>query len=126
MQNFNCLVLEDSISDQLSIEMILCNFPQIEPVYIQKPQEFLNEVAYNTYNLIIVDINLGCTLTGLDLIKTLKNTGIWLIICSAYDLKYYIEEYKTLPNVKFHLQKPIDELLFRNYLNSFLWAKNNA
>jgi CheY-like chemotaxis protein len=125
MQNFNCLVLEDSISDQLSIEMVLCHFPQIEPVFIQKPQEFLNEIAHNTYNLIIVDINLECSVTGLDLIRTLKNTGIWLIICSAHDLQYYLDEYQALPHTKFHIQKPIDESIFKHYLHSFLWAKNN-
>ncbi|MES2516676.1 MAG: response regulator [Bacteroidota bacterium] len=126
MTQFKCLVLEDSLSDQLSIEMVLCQFPEIETCYISTPTDFLQEIASKQYNLIIVDIHLQSSVTGIELIQTLKNAGLWVIICSSYDSGMYYEQYKSLPLTKFYLQKPLDEFVFRTHLESFLFAKANC
>ena len=69
MKQFNCLVLEDSLSDQLSIEILLKQYPEIKPFYANYPQSFAYEMAHNPYKLIIADIKLPGTVTGLHSIE---------------------------------------------------------
>lgn len=123
MKKFSCLVLEDSLSDQLSIEMILNQFPEIETSYIRTSREFLCEVAKKPYTLVIVDIKIQESVTGIDLIKSLKDTSTWIIICSAYESKTYYNQYKSLCFTKFYLQKPVDEFIFKTHIESFLFSK---
>ena len=122
MKQFNCLVLEDSLSDQLSIEMLLNQYPEINPFYTSTSHEFAYEVAHHPYNLIITDIKLQGSVTGIDLIEPIKDASLWVIICSAYDSKQYYEQYKPLPFTKFYLQKPLDEFILKTHIESFLFA----
>jgi len=126
MKQFNCFVLEDSLSDQLSIEMILNQFPEIETLYISNSKDFLNEVSKRTYTLIIVDIKLQESITGIDLIQYLKDASTWVIICSAYESKVYYNQYKSLNFTKFYVQKPVDEFIFKTHIESFLFSKQHA
>lgn len=123
MKQFKCLVLEDSLNDQLSIEMLLIQYPQIAPVYVSSSQAFQHEIANNHFDLIISDITLQGALTGIDLIHRVKDTSIWVIICSAHDSPTYFEQYKLLPFIKFYLQKPFDDFTFKKHIESFLCAK---
>jgi CheY-like chemotaxis protein len=123
MKQFKCLVLEDSLNDQLSIEMLLIQYPEITPIYVSSSEEFQHEIATNHFNLIISDIRLKGTLTGIDLIQWVKDTSIWIIICSAYNSETYNEQYKLLPFTKFYLQKPFDDFAFKKHIESFLCAK---
>lgn len=126
MKHFNCLVLEDSLSDQLSIEMILCQFPEIEAYYIRSPEEFHAHISQNSYPLIIVDIRLQGSVTGIDLIQRLHDASLWVIICSAFDSKDYYDVYSPLNFTKFYIQKPLDEFIFKTHLESFLFSKSHA
>ena len=123
MKQFNCLVLEDCLNDQLSIEILLNQYPEIKAFYINSPQSFAYEVAQNQYNLIITDIKLPGTVTGIDLLQSIEDTSMWVIICSAYDCKKYYNQYKSLPFTKFYLQKPLDDFIFKTHIESFLFAK---
>ena len=122
MKQFNCLVLEDSLNDQLSIEILLNQYPEIIPFYTNSPQSFVYEVTHNQYNLIITNIELLET-TGIDLLQLIEDTSTWVIICSAYDGKQYYDQYKLLPFTKFYLQKPVDDFIFKTHIESFLFAK---
>jgi DNA-binding NtrC family response regulator len=115
-------VLEDSLTDQLSIEIVLNQYPQITPFYVRNSQEFQYEIAQRSYNLIIIDIKLEESITGIDLIEPIKDASLWVIICSAYDSKKYYEQYKPLPFTKFYLQKPLDEFILKTHIESFLFA----
>lgn len=123
MQQFNCLVLEDSLSDQLTIEKLLNQYPEIKPCYITSPQEFEYEMAHHQYHLIITEIKLNGNVTGIDLIRPITDNSLWVIICSAYNSKKYYDQYKLLPFTKFYLQKPLDEFIFKTHIESFLFAK---
>lgn len=125
MKQFNCLVLEDSLNDQLSLEMILNQFPEIETLYISNSKDFLSEVSKRSYMLIIVDIKLQESVTGIDLIQFLKDASTWVIICSAYESQVYYNQYKTLHFTKFYVQKPVDEFIFKTHIESFLFSKRN-
>ncbi len=122
MKKLTCLVLEDSLTDQLSIEIVLNQYPQITPFYVRNSQEFQHEVYQHSYNLIITDIKLQDSVTGIDLIQPIKDASLWVIICSAYDSERYYEQYEPLPFTKFYLQKPLDEFIFKMYIESFLFA----
>lgn len=126
MKQFNCLVLDDSLIDQLSIEMILSQFPEIEALYISNSKDFLNEVSKRSYTLIIVDIELQESTTGIDLIQYLQDASTWVIICSAYESKVYYNQYKSLNFTKFYVQKPVDEFIFKTHIESFLFSKQHA
>jgi DNA-binding response OmpR family regulator len=123
MNQFKVLVLEDSLSDQLSIEMILSQFDGLETKYIKTASEFEYETSLNQYLLFIVDINLQETLTGIDLLKNQKNASTWAIICSAYDAQTYSNEYNRLNFNVFYHQKPIEENSFKSIISSFLLNK---
>ena len=123
MKQFKCLVLEDSLNDQLSIEMLLIQYPEITPIYVSSCQAFQHEIANNHFNLIISDIRLQGILTGIDLIQRVKDTSIWVIICSAFDSETYDEQYHSLTFTKFYLQKPFDDFTFKKHIESFLCAK---
>lgn len=126
MKNYNCLVLEDTLSDQLAIEMVLDQFPEIIPTYVNTPRDFLQEISKQKYQVFIVDIMLQDRLTGIDLIHSITDTSAWVIISSSMDSKDYYEQYKSLRFNKFYIKKPIDEFIFKTNLESFLFSKQQA
>jgi DNA-binding LytR/AlgR family response regulator len=123
MKNYNCLVLEDTLSDQLAIEMVLDQFSEIKATYISTPKGFLQELSKQKYDIFIVDIMLNDSLTGIDLIHSITDTTAWVIISSSMDSKDYYEQYKALKFNKFFIKKPIDEFIFKTNLESFLFNK---
>ena len=123
MKQLNCLVLEDSLNDQLSIEILLNQYPEIKPFYTNSSRSFAYELTHNQYNLVITDIKLSGTVTGIDLLQLVQDTSTWVIICSAYESKKYYDQYKSLPFTKFYLQKPFDDFIFKTHIESFLFAK---
>jgi DNA-binding LytR/AlgR family response regulator len=125
MKNYKCLVLEDTLSDQLAIEMILEYFSEINTTYVNTPKGFLQELSKQKYDIFIVDIMLNDSLTGIDLIHSIADTSAWVIISSSLDSKDYYEQYKTLKFNKFFIKKPIDEFIFKTNLESFLFARQN-
>ena len=120
---YNCLVLEDTLGDQLAIEMILDKFSEIEATYVSSPRGFLQELSKKFYQIYIVDIMLNDSLTGIDLIHSITDVSAWVIISSSMDSKDYYEEYKTLKFNKFFVSKPIDEFVFKTNIESFLFNK---
>lgn len=123
MKIYNCLVLEDTFGDQLALEMILNEFPQIEPTFVNSPKSFLKELSTKTYQIFIVDIMLNDSLTGIDLIHSITDSLAWVIISSSMDSKDYYEQYKSLKFNKFYVKKPIDEFIFKTNIESFLFSK---
>lgn len=123
MKDYYCLVLEDTLSDQLAIEMVLDQFPEIHPTYANTPRGFLQELSKQKYHIFIVDIMLQDKLTGIDLIHSISDTSAWVIISSSMDSKDYYEQYKSLKFNKFFIKKPIDEFIFKTNLESFLFSR---
>jgi DNA-binding LytR/AlgR family response regulator len=123
MKNYNCLVLEDTLSDQLAIEIILSQFPEIEVTYVNSPKSFLQELPKKAYCLFIVDIMLQDSLTGIDLIHSITDPSAWVIISSSMDCRDYFEQYKALNFNKFFIKKPVDEFVFKTNIDSFLFTK---
>ncbi len=123
MRHYNCLVLEDTLSDQLAIEMVLDQFPEIHSTYVNTPRGFLQELPKQKYQIFIVDIMLQDRLTGIDLIHSITDTSAWVIISSSMDSKDYYEQYKSLKFNKFFIKKPIDEFIFKTNLESFLFSR---
>ena len=123
MKTHSCLVLEDTFSDQLALEMILGEFPEIEATYVSSPKGFLQQLSKKTYQIFIVDIMLNDSLTGIDLIHSITDVSAWVIISSSVDSKDYYEQYKALKFNKFFIKKPIDEFIFKTNIESFLFNK---
>lgn len=123
---YNCLVLEDTLGDQLAIEMILNEFPEIEATYVNTPKNFLQELSKRKYHIFIVDIILNDSLTGIDLIHSITDASAWVIISSSMDSKDYYEDYKTLKFNKFFIKKPIDEFVFKTNIESFLFNQQSV
>lgn len=119
------MVLEDTLNDQLAIEMVLDQFPEIHPTYVNTPRGFLQELAKQKYHIFIVDIMLNDSLTGIDLIHSITDASAWVIISSSMDSKDYYEQYKALKFNKFFIKKPIDEFIFKTNLESFLFTKQD-
>lgn len=120
---YNCLVLEDTLGDQLAIEMILREFFEIEATYVNSPRGFLQELSKKKYQIFIVDIMLNDSLTGIDLIHSITDASAWVLISSSMDSKDYYEQYKSLKFNKFFIKKPIDEFVFKTNIESFLFNK---
>lgn len=113
--------MEDTLNDQLAIEMVLDQFPEIRATYVNTPKGFLQELSKQKYHIFIVDIMLQDSLTGIDLIHSITDTSAWVIISSSMDSKDYYEQYKSLKFNKFFIKKPIDEFIFKTNLESFLF-----
>ncbi len=122
---YNCLVLEDNFGDQLAIEMILNQFPEISISFVNNSKSFLQELSKNKYDLYIVDIMLNETLTGIDLLHSISDPSAWVIISSSMESKDYYEEYKNLKFNKFFIKKPIDEFIFKTNIESFIFSRKN-
>lgn len=123
MSKYQALVLEDTLSDQLAIEMVLSQFADIEVTYASTPKEFLQALSRKSYRLFVVDIMLNDSLTGIDLIQAINDSGAWVIISSSLDGKDYYEQYKNLHFNKFYLKKPVEEFAFRTNIESFLFSQ---
>lgn len=123
MKEHKVLILEDSISDQLTLEIILEEFPTIKPIFAQNTQEFLYHLALNEIELVIVDIVLKESLNGIEIANQISDKSTWLIICSAHACQKYYEQFKELSFTKFYIQKPIDEYVLRTHLDSFIFSK---
>jgi DNA-binding LytR/AlgR family response regulator len=124
MNNFNCLVLEDTLSDQLAIEMVLSQFDQLHVTYVDTPKGFLLELSKNTFQIYVIDIMLNDALTGIDLMHAITDPTSWVIISSSLESRDYYEQYKDLKFNKFYIKKPIDEFVFKTNIESFLFSRN--
>ena len=123
MQNtFNCLILEDTLSDLLAIEMVMDQYPSINCRYVSDAKSFLNEITQSRFDLFIVDINLPESLTGIDLLEMIKQPKAWVIISSMLDSRDYYEQFSKINFQKFYIKKPIEEFLFKTTIDSFLLA----
>lgn len=118
---YNCLILEDTLNDQLAIEMVLEQFSEITPTFVGTPKEFLKEITKQKFHIYIIDIMLNDTLTGIDLIQMIDDTEAWVIISSSMDSKDYYPQFKDLKFNKFYVKKPIDEFVFKTNLETFLF-----
>lgn len=126
MSKYQALVLEDTLSDQLSIEMVLSQFSGIEATYVSTPRDFLQALNQKVYSLFVVDIMLNDSLTGIDLIQAINNPEVWVIISSSLDSKDYYGQYKDLNFNKFYIKKPIEEFSFKTHIESFLFSQQLA
>ena len=123
----SCLVLEDSLSDQLSVEIVLEQYPQIVVTYVSTPTDWLEQVKNQKFDLYIVDIMLGSiTTTGIELLRQVNDPQAWVLITSSLDSRDYYPQYSSLICKKFYLKKPLDEYVFRTYIESFLFEKNTT
>jgi DNA-binding LytR/AlgR family response regulator len=125
MTKYNALVLEDTLSDQLAIEMVLDQFPEINTTYVKNSKSFLHEISKNKFQIYIMDIMLNECLTGVDLLHSITDPMAWVIISSSMDSKDYYHEFKDLQFNKFYIKKPIDEFVFRTNIESFLFSRKN-
>lgn len=123
MKMFKALILEDSLNDQLAIEMVLETFESINPTYVSTAKDFLYELGKGDYQLFIIDIMLQETLTGIDLIQAIRNENVWVIISSSLDCKDFYESYRELKFKKFFIKKPVDEFVLRTTIESFLFSE---
>lgn len=122
---YNCLILEDTLNDQLALELVLEQFSGITPTFVSKPKEFLKEVTKQKFHIYIIDIMLNDTLTGIDLIQTIDDVEAWVIISSSMDSKDYYPQFKDLNFNKFYIKKPIDEFIFKTNIETFLFNQVN-
>jgi DNA-binding LytR/AlgR family response regulator len=123
MTKYKALILEDTLNDQLAIEMVLDRFPEIDATYVTNSKSFLQEISKHKYQLFIMDIMLNECLTGVDLLHSISDPTAWVIISSSMDSKDYYEEYKNLQFNKFYIKKPIDEFVFRTNIESFFFTR---
>ena len=121
---YKALILEDSLNDQLAIEMVLDRFPEIKATYVNNSRSFLHELSKDKFHIFIVDIMLNESLTGVDLIHAISDPSAWVIISSSMDSNDYYNEYRDLQFNKFYIKKPIDEFIFRTNIESFLFSRN--
>jgi DNA-binding LytR/AlgR family response regulator len=120
MNPLSCLVLEDTISDQLDIELILQHYPMIEPTYVNSPKSFLQAIKEKEYQLFFIDIHVSSDITGIDLLASIRNPTASVILNSSYLSDEYYEEYKRIDCRKFCLSKPINTFSIRAILDDLL------
>lgn len=123
MKKHNCLVIDDNFIEQLAIEKILSEFPEINATYVSTPKAFLQELSTQKYQIFIVDIMLNDTMTGIDLIHHIQDTSAWIIISSSMRAKDVYEQYKSLKFKKFFIQKPVDKYILMTNIHSFLFSQ---
>lgn len=120
-EKVRCLILDDSLIDQLSLEIILSEYGEITTTTVSTPEQFHHTIKQNHYQLFMIDINLGTPVSGIDLAKQIPvSAQSWVIFCSASDCQQYYDLYKELSLRKFYLQKPIDEFSLKTYVDTFL------
>lgn len=120
-EKLRCLILDDSLIDQLSLEMILSDYSEIQTTSVSTPEQFQDKINHTNYQLFMIDINLGTSITGIELAKQIPSSATsWVIFCSASDCQKHYNLYKDLSFRKFYLQKPIDEYSLKIHLDSIL------
>ena len=86
--NLNVLAIEDNRETRLLIERLLSALCSV--TLVSTFDEALKELELNSYDVALIDINLGEKRTGLDLIRTLERKGIakdlYKIAFTAYAL----------------------------------------
>lgn len=85
------ILLDDHKIFGESLKMLLEEQDEISCDYVSNPQEFLEMIKEETYDIFLIDINLKNEKTGLDLIKDLidKNLKQKIIVLTSYDLDNY-------------------------------------
>jgi len=110
------LIVEDNDINCLLFEHILNN-TKLDFIFAISSNDFFDLVDNNTYDLILMDINICEDITGIDLIKYLKYNNIKtpVIIHSALD-SYNLDN----PDIKGIdvIRKPMDINLFMVKLNN--------
>lgn len=120
-----CLIVDDSLSDQIALEMIISDYPVIEIETTASVEKFIDEINTTHYQLFLIDINLQTDISGIDLAKKINEPNAWVIFCSASDCSKYYSQIREISISKFYLQKPVNDTLLRIHLDSFLWFSRN-
>lgn len=85
-EKLRCLILDDSLIDQLSLEIIISEYTDINTTSVSTPEQFYDKIRQTNYQLYMIDINLGTTISGIELAKQIPTTSSsWIIFCSASD-----------------------------------------
>lgn len=110
------ILLDDHKLFGQSLKMLLEEQEEISCACVSKPQEFLELIQKDAYDIFLIDINLKDDKTGLDLIKDLlaDKPDQKIIVLTSYDLDNYKDMAFKL-GVKDFINKSveIDELLER-------------
>ena len=113
-KTINCLVLESSLSDQLYLELILNQIPELDIIYVNTTAEFCDAIAEESFHFYWIDIiNIG-------LISLIKATFPCLFICGNTD-KFMCEEiYKQFFPINFYVTKPFNEHFIKTQIDNFI------
>ncbi len=110
------ILLDDHKIFGHSLKMLLEEQDEILCDYVSKSQEFLKMIKKETYDILLIDINLKDDKTGLDLIKDMieDNPKQKIIVLTSYDLDNYKDMAFKL-GVRDYINKSveIEELLER-------------
>ncbi len=90
--NKSMLVVEDLAMNRLLIKCIV-EKTNIDLTFAENGKDFINIVNKNKFDLILMDINLGGGLDGIDLMNYMKdmNIRIPVIVQTAYDMEYKVD-----------------------------------
>ncbi|MCX7874900.1 MAG: response regulator [Melioribacteraceae bacterium] len=115
------LLIED---DEISVDVMklfLKNFATVE--ISLNSEDAINKVKTNEYNLILMDINLGKGLTGIDLIRIIREIpyykNIPILAVTAFAMKGDKEEFLSA-GFDFYLAKPFTREELRATVKRFM------
>lgn len=115
------LLIED---DEISVDVMklfLRNFVHVDISY--NANDTIEKVKSQTYNLILMDINLGKGLTGVDLIRIIRELPLYkstpIIAVTAFAMKGDKEEFLS-SGFDFYLAKPFTREELRATIKRFL------
>jgi len=117
-------VLDDSKAITLSVKEYLKDI--VEVIEFNVVDEFLNDVRINSYDLLIIDINMPKK-NGLDVINEIKDyphlLNSKIVILTAEKSKEYKELAKKL-GVKAYIKKPFSKKTIQKIISKLLGLEN--
>jgi DNA-binding NtrC family response regulator len=120
--NKTVLIVEDTHINCLLYKAML-EGTGIKIVIAENSQTFFDVFKKEIYDVILMDINLGEKINGLDLIKHLQKNNIYtpVIIQTAFSIQYPIDD-----DIKYHamVNKPINFTALKEIIND-IFNKND-
>jgi CheY-like chemotaxis protein len=115
------LIIEDNIESQLILKVYLRELYSVDIAEdAERGIDFLND---NTYDLLLLDINLPGKLNGEDVLREVRNDpvrkGLPVIVITAYALKGDREKFLS-QGASDYLSKPVEKLILRDTIAKFL------
>jgi hypothetical protein len=115
-KTIKCLILESSLSDQLYLELVLDQIPELDVSYVNTIAEFLDAIALRPFHFCWIDSS------KLEVVDLIQPSSSAIFLSGDTENFQYEEKDQPLFSSEFYFEKPFNEHHIKARIVDFIEA----